>query len=790
MRLYAGSSQQFVMDTIQNQIADKLRNAFFTYYRFNPSPGEVMSWRNSLRSISQVFQYAKLMDHGVLLEYQLPLTSRRLDCMVMGRDRKGLDNAVIVELKQWESCEKADGENEVLTWIGGSKREVLHPSAQVGRYAMYLRDGHTAFYEKSPITLNACTYLHNYSFHERDVLLADKFREVMINFPLFSSDDVDSLKDYLKEKLEAGRGLDVLSRVEGGKYRPSKKLMDHVGQVIKGASEYVLLDEQVIVYDKVFACTRKGFHDKQKTAIIIKGGPGTGKSIIAINLMADLLLQGYNAHYATGSRAFTQTLRKIIGARGAIQFKYFNSYTDAEQNAIDVLICDEAHRIRKTSNTRFAPKTEESDSPQVQEIISAGKVSVFLIDDNQIVRPDEIGSVEYIRANALAARCSLHEYELEVQFRCSGSEAFVNWVNNTLGIMKSANVIWNGLEDFDFRILDSPKFLENAIRQKVQEGFTARMTAGFCWKWSKKPNPDGTLKNDVVIGNYRRPWNARPEATRLARGIPKATLWAYDPSGIDQIGCIYTAQGFEFDYVGVIFGKDLVYDFDGQRWNGIGENSYDPGVRRAGNRVAELIKNTYRVLLSRGMKGCYVCFLDRDTERFVRSRTENLPVAQAGAVLSVAQPDLVPYENALPLLNLRAAANTSYESLDGLFADENNYEWRYIEGGPFPKDRFLIRIEGDSMEPAIPDGSLCLFRKDPGGSRNGKIVLCMIASVGGAPLAVVKRYQSIRRPSQDSIGEAVKITLSSLNSRYEDIELTHGEELRILGVYERVIPQS
>jgi hypothetical protein len=790
MRLYAGSSQQFVMDTIQNQIAGKLRNAFFNYYRFNPSPGEVMSWRNSLRAMSHVFQYAKLMDHGVLLEYQLPLTSRRLDCMITGRDEDGRDNAVIVELKQWESCEEAEGENEVLTWLGGSRREVLHPSAQVGQYAMYLRDGHTAFYEDSPVMLNACTYLHNYSCSDDDVLLDDKFREIMNKFPLFSSDDVDPLKDYLEEKLEIGQGLDVLGRVERGKYRPSKKLMDHVGQVIRGTSQYVLLDEQLVVYDKVFACARKGFHDKQKTVIVIRGGPGTGKSIIAINLMADLLLQGYNAHYATGSRAFTQTLRKVIGPRGAIQFKYFNSYTDAEQNVVDVLISDEAHRIRKTSSSRFTPKAKRSDTPQVQEIINAGKVSVFFIDDDQVVRPDEIGSVEYIRSNAEIAGCIVHEYELEVQFRCSGSEAFVNWVNNTLGIRRTANVLWNGLEEFDFRIFDSPESLEQAIRQKEQEGFTARMTAGFCWKWSKKPYSDGSLKDDVVIGDYRRPWNARPEATRLARGIPKATLWAYDPNGIDQIGCVYTAQGFEFDYVGVIFGNDLVYDLDDQNWIGIKENSHDSAVRRAGDRAAELIKNTYRVLLSRGMKGCYVCFLDKHTERFIRSRTENLRPPQPREVFAVREPDIQPYENALPLVNLRAAANASYDSLDGFFADESNYEWVYIEGGPYPKDRFLVRIEGDSMEPRIPDESLCLFRKDPGGSRNGKIVLCRIGSVGGAPLAVVKRYQSIRLPSRDFIGEAVKITLSSLNTRYKDIELTEGEELRIIGIFERVVSKK
>jgi DUF2075 family protein len=148
------------------------------------------------------------------------------------------------------------------------------------------------------------------------------------------------------------------------------------------------------------------------------------------------------------------------------------------------------------------------------------------------------------------------------------------------------------------------------------------MTAGFCWEWSKKPKSDGTLHEDVVIGGFRRPWNARPEATRLAKGIPKATLWAHDPNGINQIGCIYTAQGFEFDYVGVIFGNDLVYDLDKQKWIGRPENSGDTVVRRSKDRFVDLVKNTYRVLLSRGLKGCYVYFMDKDTERFFKSRME------------------------------------------------------------------------------------------------------------------------------------------------------------------------
>jgi len=624
MRLYAGTSAQFIQDTIQNQIAEKLKLAFFNYFRYHPSPSEINSWRNSLRAICQIFQHANLMDHGILLEYQLPLTSKRLDCMICGKNRIAADNAVIIELKQWDKCEESPSDNEVATWVGGAKRDVLHPSVQVGQYKMYLEDTHTAFNEgQNPVQLSACTYLHNYNYYSDDVIFADKFSTAIGQYPLFTADDVNKLTGFLTGAVGEGEGLPILKKIEESKYRPSKKLMDHVRKMIKNKSEYILLDEQLIVYDKVLTCAKQGFHDKQKTVLIIKGGPGTGKSVIAINLVADLLLKGYNAHYATGSRAFTETLRKIIGTRGSAQFKYFNSYGDADQNAVDILICDEAHRIRETSNSRYTPSHKRNNLAQVEELLNASKVAVFFIDDNQVVRPNEIGSVEYLKRYAEKYNCKVFEYELEAQFRCNGSDAFVNWVNNTLGIKRTANVIWEQHEEFDFRILSSPEELERAIREKVAQGFTGRLTAGFCWDWSM-PDEHGNLKEDVVIGDFKRPWNARPEAKRLAKGIPPASLWAYDPNGINQVGCIYTAQGFEFDYAGVIFGLDLRYDFDKQKWVGDKTQSADTVVKRSKEKFTDLVKNTYRVLLSRGMKGCYVYFMDKDTERFFKSRIEEL----------------------------------------------------------------------------------------------------------------------------------------------------------------------
>ena len=259
---------------------------------------------------------------------------------------------------------------------------------------------------------------------------------------------------------------------------------------------------------------------------------------------------------------------------------------------------------------------------QLQELLKASRTSVFFIDDNQIVRPGEIGSTGYIKTEAEKLHCDVCEFELEAQFRCAGSDVFVSWVNNTLGILRTPHVMWNQADEFDFRIMPTPQALEEAIRKKLEEKSTARLAAGFCWPWSK-PRPNGTLVDDVVIGDYVRPWNAKSNSGSLAPGIPKESLWAYDPRGVNQIGCVYTAQGFEFDYVGVIFGPDLVYVPEAADWKGDKTKSFDTVVKRSGDRFTQMVKNTYRVLLTRGMKGCYVHFMDKNTENLFRSRLEH-----------------------------------------------------------------------------------------------------------------------------------------------------------------------
>jgi uncharacterized protein len=772
MRLYSGMSREFIDHAVHNRIAALLRDAFQRVYRYRPSPGEENSWRNSLRAVSQVFQHGELLDHGIILEYQLPLTSLRLDCLVSGRNQKGGDEAVIIELKQWSGCEAASEPDLVRTVIGQAKRDVLHPSAQVGQYCHYLSDVHTAFHEgEQPIALSGCAYLHNYEAEKGDALFSSRYGHLLSKSPVFSADDVDPLTKFLRSRLARGEGKPVLDRIERSRYQPSRKLLEHLAKVVEGEPAFTLLDEQKVVFDKIYFAAKEGIAHRKKHVFLIHGGPGTGKSVVAIQLMAQLSKRELrNAQYATGSQAFTETLRKIVGRRAAQQFKYFNNYGKASSGEVDVLICDEAHRLRKTSANRFTPKARQTGKAQIQELIDAAKVVVFFIDDRQVVRPNEVGSGDLIRKAAVDNKCELQEYTLETQFRCAGSEGFINWIDNTLGIQKTANVIWNQEEEknFEFRIFGSPVELEEAIRRKSTSGYSARMTAGYCWPWSKTLGSDGVLLEDVVIGDYRRPWNARSTATGLAPGIPKEVLWAYDARGIDQVGCVYTAQGFEFDYVGVIWGPDLTYDSAGECWIGNKSASHDAVVRRSGERFIDLVKNTYRVLLSRGLKGCYVHFMDKGTETFVRNRCEGLgtvvtttaPVVgmRRGRKIQETLVDLTqlppnvrvlpsrevrPYANAVPLLDLKIAAG-HFRGDEVVDSDEMRWvqlpdSFRMREG------IFVAQVVGESMNRRIPNGAWCVFSKPGIGSREGKVVIASHRKISDTDTGLnvtVKTYHS------------------------------------------------
>lgn len=793
MFLYSGVTPDFINETTHNAIAHRLAQAFESHFRYPPSPAEFQSWQNSLRCFSDVLREGGLLNQGILLEYQLPLSSKRLDAMVTGRD-SSRDRAVIVELKQWNASGLGSGDDLLRTWIGGNHRDVLHPSVQANQYRRYLEDIHAAFHsDEDRVALEACAFLHNYRPTEVDPLFDVRSEAVRQLAPVFTSTDVSRLAGHLSDRLGHGDGERVMRRIALSRYRPAKKLLAHVSKVIKEEPAFVLLDEQQVVFSQVMAAMESAMTDSRKHVFLVHGGPGTGKSVLALNLLGALSGKGYNAKHATGSKAFTKTMQRIVGTDAGKQFHYFNQFGQAQKNDIDVLLCDEAHRIRKSSNHRFTPAGRKSDRPQVQEIIEAARVSVFFLDDQQIVRPNEIGSSTLIRDAAQTHGCVLHESWLETQFRCAGSDGFVNWIDNSLEVRKTANVLFDqAQETFEFGIVESPEALDALIRRKSVEGHSARLVAGYCWPWSKQLDSDRQLVKDVRIGNLERAWNARPDMVGLPAGVPRADYWAHDDGGLDQIGCIYTAQGFEFDYVGVIWGRDLRYE-PGSGWIGDRAFSHDAPVKRAGEQFLALVKNTYRVLLSRGMKGCFVYFEDPETEKFVRSRTENLGVTPRLAASPTPQPkpvaapepldarpfqavrlrDVRPWENSVPLLDLKIAAG---DFSDAQVLEQDAIEWvglpDHIRIAP---GYFIAQIQGESMNRRVPNGSWVLFSTDMRGTKQGRMVLARRDELGDPDDGgryTLKIYDARKLETEDGpVYERVSLRPDSTDPKFVPIEL-------------------
>jgi DUF2075 family protein len=385
----------------------------------------------------------------------------------------------------------------------------------------------------------------------------------------------------------------------------------------------VLLDEQLVAYNAILDAVSGAGQNQQNVVFLIQGGPGTGKSVIALNLVAELAERGLNTLHLTGSKAFTENLRKVVGSRAGALFKYFRD-TATVTDKLDVAILDEAHRIRTISTSRFTPAKARTGKSQIDDVLDSSRVTVFFIDDLQIVRPGEVGSTDLIRESAAKRGLEVREFKLEAQFRANGSDSFIQWVDNTLELARTPQVLWPMDDEFDFQIVGSIGQLEQKIRAQAASGATARLVAGFCWPWSD-PDDDGQLEPDVRVGEWSMPWNAKADAKRLGRGIPKSDFWASDPDGIEQVGCVYTAQGFEFDYVGVIVGPDLVYRPMEGGWVGQRDQSHDRVVRRGVTeaKFTRYVKSTYRVLLTRGLRGCYVYFMDAPTRDFFLSRTES-----------------------------------------------------------------------------------------------------------------------------------------------------------------------
>ncbi|GLZ77132.1 ATP-binding protein [Actinorhabdospora filicis] len=582
-----------------------------------PSPAEIRSWRSSLPTLARDLTDAGLGKVEMLVEYQLPNTSKRADVVLAGRHPvTGADSFVVVELKQWSTAVPTDGDAGLVS-VGGMATTQLHPILQVRGYSEYMRH-HLGIFDGPGPELTGVAYLHNAS--ESDVA---GLRSVHPDRDgrLFTGDEKDAFIAFLRSRLADDNATGAGDRFLASPVRPSKRLMEVAAREIREQEQFVLLDEQQIAYRIVQDAVLRAKRADAKEIVIVSGGPGSGKSVIALSLLGDLYRRHISAYHATGSKSFTLTLRGA-SAKGApivrSLFKYFNQFMTAEKNDFEVLICDEAHRLRETSVNRYTPTPlRDTGRTQLEELIDAARVPVFLLDEHQVVKSGEMGSVAEITAYAEARGHKVHLVDLDGQFRNGGSRVYEDWVLALLGLRGDAPAPWPGDERFHLSVADSPAELEARLAARLAEGETARMTAGYCWRWSD-PREGNVLVPDVVVGDWARPWNVKSD--RAVGDAPPSSLWATQEGGFGQVGCVYTAQGFEYDWNGVILGPDIVVR-DGVLTTVRARNA-DPEVGRkkaVSDLVADrLIRNTYKVLLTRAMRGTVLYAVDPETNAFLR----------------------------------------------------------------------------------------------------------------------------------------------------------------------------
>lgn len=620
MIIYEATKGEFVDDVTRDIIADKIYQSFQSRIGLT-SPQEIRSWRNSMEYMNKVLNTSEFPDGcGVAIEYKIPRTNNRIDFILTGLDDNDNKSAIIIELKQWNDEVEAitDRDGIIRTQYYGG-RYIEHPSYQAWSYSRLILDYNESV-QSSAVKLYPCAYLHNYPIQPNDQIKHEVYRDYLLKSPVFAKGDVFKLRNFIGKYIKKPDQKRVLYIIENGKIRPSKSLQDSLNKMLNGNDEFTMIGEQKVIFEQALYSARESFRSGKKNVIIVEGGPGTGKSVLAINLLVKLTSEDMVCQYITKNQAPREVYyNKLKGSFKTTYiknlFKGSGAFYESEKNEFDALIVDEAHRLGEKSGM-FKNKGEN----QMKEIIFSSKFSIFFIDENQRIHVDDAGRIVEIRKFAQLYQANILEMRLDLQFRCNGSDAYILWLDNLLELNNVADSEFFEF-DYDFQLFDDPNEMRQQIIEKNKISNKSRIVAGYCWDWDSSSRSNKQVE-DIYIDEYDfgMSWN-----------LDNTTTWAIDENSVYQAGCIHTSQGIEFDYVGVIIGKDLRHDGKNlitdfserastdQSIKGL-KGLYKTDPEKAESIADEIIKNTYRTLMTRGLKGCYVFCCDKNLQEYIRSK--------------------------------------------------------------------------------------------------------------------------------------------------------------------------
>ena len=809
MIVYKAKKQQFVNDVINNCIADKVDEAFYVHLGRHTSENEVRSWQNSMLYMNNVINDSTIPDEAdISIEYQIPLTSKRIDFLISGIDDDDKENVVIIELKQWDTAAITNKSAVVRTRFQHGEHEVAHPSYQAWSYAETIYNFNQTV-QDNDIILSPCAYLHNFAEETKgkEVIKNDFYKEYIDKAPAFLKNETLLLKNFVEKRIKKASDENILEKIEYGKLRPAKQLADSLCSMLKGNKEFVLLDSQLVVYQTtLYLADLINNNPNKKQVLIVEGGPGTGKSVLAINLLVDLINKGFVTKYVSKNSAPRAVY--TVKLTGSYKKTYINNlfvgsgcFYDVDKDTFDVLLVDEAHRLNEKSGI-YSHLGEN----QIKEIINASKLSVFFVDDRQKIHIKDIGSKNEIENIASELNAKVYCMKLESQFRCNGSDGYLSWLDNSLQIQETANVFLP-IDSYDFRVFDNPTEMFDLIKQKNETNNKSRVVAGYCWPWISKKDKS-LFDIEIKPFGFKKRWNLSDSRTP----------WILGDDSIEEIGCIHTCQGLELDYVGVIIGDDIRYENNKIVTDVLKRANTDKSVSgfktylknnktQALIDADQIIKNTYRTLMTRGMKGCYIYCVDKALNEYFKQLIANSEQVKqlydnSGGVVTLDStieeetPRLeidvntdVQFVDFLPVYSIKAAC--------GYFGEGEiveNTGWMKVEGLGRKLNRFMfiVRAKGHSMEPKIHDGDYCVFQANPGGTRQDKIVLVQHVNYYDAEYSgaySIKKYSSKKLYDMSGNWSHESIELIPLNKDYNAIIIdeSEAESFKVVGEFIGVV---
>ncbi|GIQ57109.1 hypothetical protein Flavo103_02450 [Flavobacterium collinsii] len=556
----------------------------------------------------------------------------------------------------------------------------------------------------------------------------------------------------------------------------------------------------------------KNLLDNTYKNIIIEGGAGTGKTILAIflfklintsnedfnfeefgdeefefmELVFELKKRYPNPKMAlvVPMSSFRSTLKKVFKNIKGLNANMVIGPAEIAKDTFDIVVVDESHRLRRRVNLgayfrAFDVVCEKLNFDrytcnELDWIMKQSESTIYFYDKDQSIKPSDVKKEDFdkLRINSLTKT----EY-LKSQFRVKGGNNYVNYIDNLLKCkLNKADPIFN-LKEYEFILFDSIEDIVSEIKARDIENGLSRLVAGYSWPWITNKK-DAKQDFDIEIENTRLRWNS----TNID--------WVNSVNSRDEVGCIHTIQGYDLNYTGVIFGKEITYDKKTNQIKILKDNYYDVNGKLSivdSEDLKDFILNIYKTIMLRGIKGTYVYVCDKDlrdyfSEFIIKYKIEN-------KMFTLEDHEIIPYVNSIPLYDLKVAAGNFSE-----LQTVSDCQWILLpKTDKSLKELFACKIIGESMNRIIPNGSICVFKKYSGGSRDGKIVLVEHTNIQDPDFGsgyTIKEYRSRKNIKNDTWShESIILKPISYDHDYKEIVIEEDEliDLKVIGIFETVL---